>query len=476
MEYDFEKKVHWSLDRISSFHKESAYRIVNNSNTINGSIATIEKDKEEFSCKIFLEKLHDYTFNQNIEKFGVFESIEFEKSGDIYFSRENSANSVSVTLSSPQVLTLSLTSFQSGRESDFNERKQRLVIPISKDPDFSIIECKSLHIDGTTTFCGLIDIEIHGKKYHLFKHENKDLRQNYLFIDGLERDDFLNFKLNCDAIMTAFGYLSGDLFLDEYYYLTFDEKNPELVDNILFEKKEKSALTSLQLFEPFRFREYLKALEKDKQYDHVLSYMIGSVFSNLCSIIRENESFSRCCQLIIEGNQSRQILLKAGIYSIALETLTNIIYNENKQKVNPIEDKKLAAIIREKLKAVVSEYDSFISSYGLKILDAKINEINKPTNSKKLSRPFELYKIKLTADDVEILNHRNKFLHGTSPFSEDNLKEKESELQFIIARLHYMLNSLMLKYVGYTGHIINYPAWIQFKKGEKLTDHLFRII
>ena len=90
--------------------------------------------------------------------------------------------------------------------------------------------------------------------------------------------------------------------------------------------------------------------------------------------------------------------------------------------------------------------------------------------------PFELYRIKLNKDDLEILNHRNKFLHGTSPFSEKELKEKDYEIKFIIARLNYMINSLMLKYIGYSGHIINYPAWIQFNRKEKMTDHLFRII
>ena len=200
------------------------------------------------------------------------------------------------------------------------------------------------------------------------------------------------------------------------------------------------------------------------------------VFSNLCETIKNNEQYARCCKLIIEGNQSKQVLLKAGIYSIALETLTNIIYEEHKKKINPIEDKKLAGIIRKKFKKVVEEYEEFISEYGLKILESKINDINKPTNSKKLSVPFKIFGIKIDQDDLNILNHRNKFLHGTSPFSDGELKDKKYEINFIIARLHFMLNSLMLKYIGYSGHIINYPAWIQFNLKKEMTEHLFKII
>jgi hypothetical protein len=474
---DFEKKVHWSISRIESFHNERAYRIIDNEFPINNSIASISKESgEDFVCKIFLEKLYDYTYNQNIERFGVFESIVLESTGDKYYIDKNSAHTVGITLSSPQVLTLSLSKFQSGLKEEFNNKFQRLVIPVDKEPSFDFIDFNSLKISGTLTVCGLVQVSFGELNYHLFKYKNDDTGKKYLIIDSLEKNLFDEFKTNCKSIVAAYGYLSGNLYLNEYYYQTFQDNETDMIENIYYEKNEKSALTEHPLFEPFRFREYIDALGKKEQLKHVPLRMTHKVFSKLCTTIKTNEPYSRCCELIIEGNQSKQVLLRAGIYSIALETLTNIIYEENKEKINPIPDKKLAKLIRGKFSEIVKEYDEFISDYGMKIIESKINDINKPTNSKKLSIPFELYKIKLTKDDLEILNHRNKFLHGTSPFSEEELKEKEHEIKFIIARLHYMINSLMLKYIDYSGHIINYPAWIQFNRKEKVTDHLFRII
>ncbi|MBK7638909.1 MAG: hypothetical protein IPJ22_02320 [Bacteroidetes bacterium] len=474
---DFEKNVYWSISQIESFHTESAYKVKDSNFPIGNSIALISKDPEVgFQCKIFLNKLYDYTYNQNIERFGVFESITLERSGSIYFIEKNSVHTVGIALSSPQFLTLSLTKFQSGMKEDFDKKKQRLIIPVEIEPNFDIIEFKSLKINETITFCGLVQILINGLNYHLFKYKNDDTGKKYLIIDSLEQNKFDEFKINCKSIITAYGYLSGNLYLNEYYYQTFHENKPEMVKNICYEKNEKSALTENPIFEPFRFREFAEAIGKKEQLKNIPSNMTISAFSKLCTTIKTNEAYSRCCELIIEGNQSKQILLRAGIYSIALETLTNIIYEENKEKINPISDKKLAKLIMAKFSQVVKEYDEFISDYGKKILESKINDINKPTNSKKLSMPFELYRINLSKDDLEVLNHRNKFLHGTSPFGEDELKEKEHEIKFIIAKLHYMINSLMLKYIGYSGHIINYPAWIQYNRKEKITDHLFRII
>lgn len=477
IQFDFEKKIYWSINSIDNFHQETAYRIIENNFPINNSIATVAKDSENgFTCKIFLEELYDYTFNQNAERFGIFEPIKLESTGDKYFINKNSAHTINIALSSPQVLTLYLNHFQSGLEDDFNNKKQRLIIPVDIEPSFDIIEFNSINISDCVTICGLLQIKIEGYNYHLFKYKNDDTGKVYLIIDSLENNVFNEFRINCKSIITAFGYTSGNLFLNEYYYLTFKKDNPELVEYIMYEKKEKSALTGHALFEPFQFRQYIEAIGKKDQFKHVQTSMPSTVFSNLCRIIKKNEAFSRTCDLIIEGNQSKQLLLRAGIYSIALETITNIVYEENIDKINPIQDKKLASLIRNKFKDIVKEYDEFISKYGLKIIESKINDINKPTNSKKLSVPFEIYRIKLNKDDLDILNHRNKFLHGTSPFTETELKNKDYEIEYIASRLQFMLNSLMLKYVGYSGHIINYPAWIQRNRKKEITDHLFKII
>jgi len=124
----------------------------------------------------------------------------------------------------------------------------------------------------------------------------------------------------------------------------------------------------------------------------------------------------------------------------------------------------------------LEEFNQENPEEALKIYTAKINELNNPTNSKKLSYPFQLYKINLSIEEIEILNHRNKFLHGSSPFEETELIDKKYELKFIIAHLKFMINCLMLKYVDYSGHIVNNPALMEYNTKETISNHLFRII
>ena len=112
----------------------------------------------------------------------------------------------------------------------------------------------------------------------------------------------------------------------------------------------------------------------------------------------------------------------------------------------------------------------------MQILKAKVENINSPTNSKKLSKPFELLGLKLSQTEKLILNHRNKFLHGTSPFKESELKSKESDISFISKKLHTLCNCLILKYCGYSGHITDYGGFHQFNWEDKVTEHLFKII
>jgi len=415
MKHDIEKEVYWSVSAIESFNKEHAYKICDNKFIINNSITTIEKDeKEGMICKIFLEKLHGAKYNQNPENFGIFKEIILESTGNKYLIKEDSINSLSISLSSPQVLTLGLTHFQSGLKEDFENRKHRLVIPINENEEVNIdlVEFKVLKIGGTVTVRGLIHIFFNEKNYHLFRYKNDDSGKQYLIIDCEEIMPFSEFKKNTNAIITSFGYLTGNLFNGEYYYQALKVGEESMIDFIYYEKREKSAITNMPILDPMRFQEYIKTIDKKRQ-DIPLRMSI-ECFSNLCKVVSLNETYSRCCNLIIEGNQSKQLLLRAGIYSIALETLTNIIYNESPEKINPIPEKKLVELIKNKFYGILNEYEEFISDYGKRVLESKINSFNSPTNTKKLSKPFEIYGIKLSTEDIEILSHRNKFLHGSS--------------------------------------------------------------
>ena len=458
---NYNKSISWSLDRIDSFQKEKAFNIVSEKSIFKSGIATIKKDNgETFICKIVTEKPRNLSEKYNENK-DVWDKINLNNSGTDYVIPKNTIRNLSYTLTSPQVTTMKLTQFQTENFTKEDSFHYRLIIPITSKIDLSLIESDYVKVDDISMACGISIINLEDYELHFYKYEKG--KKKYLIIDGISKMSFGQFKSTADSIILSYGFVSGNLFLDEYYYIQFDDNFTEIPKNIKYEQNEKSVITNQPLLDPFLFNQYLKAINKEEILEKYPDRIPSKVFSTMVLKNFENKTFARCSKFFIEGNQSNQRLLKAGIYSITLETMTNIICTENEEKVKPIPDEKLAKSIQDSFYEVLDDFSEKLSEYGLGILKSKINDINRPTNSKKLTAPFKLYNIELTKDDVEILNYRNKFLHGTSPFPENELEDKHKEVSYITARFRFLLNCLILKYVGYSGHIINNPAWIQKK-------------
>lgn len=475
--FDFEKQVSLSIDAIKSLKKEKAYKTHLPDYPIHKSIATSsKKNKGDFKVKFFVDGIFDYKYMHDPKKFGISEKITFDNDGSISCINTNSTTRTKVTFSSPKVINISVNNFQQLNNEDYNDRILRLIVPTDLEAQFGVFTCKSIHISGTTTFCGLLELIINNKSYHFFKHKNDDTDESFLIIDCLENNDFEEFKTNTSAILLAFGFITGNLFQDEYYYQIIKEDNVTIPEATAYYKKEPSIITNASLFNPMEFRQYLEHFGQEKDLDRLSLQLQPEVFSRMCELIIKNATLARSIKLILEGNQTKLLLLKAGIYSIALETITGFISNENKEMLKPISDKKLSDIMINKFNEILSEYESFISDYGNDILKAKIENINSPTNSKKLSKPFEILNLKLTKSEHLVLNHRNKFLHGTSPFQETDLENKENDIAYISKKLLTLCNSLILKYCGYSGHMIDYGGFHQLNWEDKVTEHLFKVI
>lgn len=475
IKYDHLKSVDSSISAIESLQKERAFKIVNNKYVINGAHSIVKKTDGGFNCKIFLDEISDSSYYKNFEKFGVRDAIEFDNSGSTFLIEEDSCEHFNITISTPQLISIDVSRFQYGSKHDFENKRQRLIIPMKSESSFKGIEAKSTKIEDTITFFNLIETIIEGREYHVFSYSEKRTGKRFLILDGNQPAHFKDFKYDTNAILLSLGFVSGKYFQDEYYYQVFHEERKDEVIYSSYEKREPSVITSKELFDPSDFRQYLESINHPINRNQAF-WMTKDTFSTLVKTVKNNTPFSRCCELLIEANSSVHVLLEASILSIALETMTNIIAEEKESILKPIKNKGIATEIVHKIQEILNDYNNQIDENGMKILQAKIFDFNKPTNSDKLKRPFELYGIKLNTEDLKILQHRNKFLHGKSPFNEDELHNKKNELKYISSRLHFLVSSLMLKYIGYKGHVIFYPAWIQYNLKQKLTDHLYKVI
>lgn len=477
MKNELKKNVSSSIKAIKYLEGEIAHKALLKKSPLNNSLAISKKSVDGgFTVKFFINKKEDGSYSKDPSKYGIYKNILLSRSNILYSINENSVTSISMTLGLPRVLTIGVKNFQSAEDKEFDNKSLRLIIPVEVEPSFEVFNSSGVRISGLGTVVGLIKAKINNKSYHVFKYKNTDLDKKYLIIDSLEDNLFDQFKSNTSAILLGFGLVTGNLHQGEYYYQIIRKDNPLFVDGTAYVKKESSIISNTCLFDPRRFKKYVEHYNRHDILEKHSIYLGEESFSKICQKIRDSETFARCIKLLLEGNQTKLLLLKGGIYSIALETLTNIIYEENEDKINPITDKKLAKEIRRGLKNELSKYDSSISDYGLKVLKSKIENINTPTNSKKLSKPFELCGLKLSKLDIEILNHRNKFLHGTSPFEEKELNDKQKDIKYISSKLFFLINILVLKYCGYEGHVINFGGLHQLNWEEEMTENLFEVI
>jgi hypothetical protein len=199
-----------------------------------------------------------------------------------------------------------------------------------------------------------------------------------------------------------------------------------------------------------------------------------NIFNKLCSILLTHPELNRVLFLVVEGH-TLSTELQASIYSIALETFTNIISEENEAKFLPISNKSVTKSVIKELKCVIEKYSDKYNVNGKDTLLKKICVINSPTNKQKLLKPFELLNLTLNSKEVEAINKRNDFLHGRVPY-QFNDDESEFKLQQISLTLLYCATVLVLKYVGYSGYVMYYPTMNEFKKKKRISDYIIKLI
>ena len=149
----------------------------------------------------------------------------------------------------------------------------------------------------------------------------------------------------------------------------------------------------------------------------------------------------------------------------------------------PIKSPSLARTIRKEFLKIVSDNIEKVDKFGKRIIDSegegilksRIGDMNKLTNTKKLKKPFELFKFVLTKEDMLAIKHRNDFLHGRITLgihSEDN----GFEIYYIALRLYTLLSVLILKSIDYDNYIVNYPKIHEDVCKKKIDESHFRKI
>jgi hypothetical protein len=476
MTSEFKKTVHYKIKLFKDLLGENAYYVNNNEVYLAGTKATMKFQDGNFRIEVIAsnhpskEEFDDPFKLLNGE-------IELEKNSKKYTIDVEHIDSMSQTFSDPFIASYTAKQFTINRDKFSEELCHTLLIPIDKEQFFSTYSMISVKI-GAILHYKFFDISIDSIDYHIFCHTNDDLDEAYLFIESMQKIRLEDFENISRSILLMIGISYGNLYNGTHFiysYEDFDEWSD--FDAAKLTILNDSIVTDYELCNITECRQYLEHIGQKEMSNKACSRISKYLLSRMIKEISENIKIQRVIELILEATQSNSIVLKASIYSVALETLANINYKEKKERLNPIDDHELAMKIEGKFIDILNEYDTFISEDGLRIYTKKVKSLNTPANMDRLTQAFVSQGMTLTKHDQDSLKGRNKFLHGSTPFRNfEGNKIKKKELNLMITKLRFLSTSLLMKTIGYSGHLKNNYGKSKAYETMKIQEHIFRFI
>jgi hypothetical protein len=329
-------------------------------------------------------------------------------------------------------------------------------------------QSSSIGLPMITTRGMFTRLSISGREFDFYGIE----AMNSIIIDSCAPILPDEFKKIGYAIRLGFAFLSGKLYRDETTLIMSNCEDFGTVEHYEYLLEPRSVITSNQLINPtFFFQTFSsRPVEEQEQLKSFHTLFSATVFSRLCETLIESPEITRTVELLITGSEIVDPIQKGALYAVAVETITEHIRDKHETAFKPIQDN---AIWKDFLKAqqeLIGSFSERVGTEGTRILLNKANGLNSPTNKDKLLKPFELYGIHLTQEETEVLDHRNKYLHGGAPTDSTWIAEQNMHA----LKLHNLVGLLVLRYCGYQGHYINLAAWhiLHLKETNERIEHM----
>lgn len=311
---------------------------------------------------------------------------------------------------------------------------------------------------------GCTEVIIENKRYHLYSIDD-----SISLIDGIDREDLEVFKQKAEIMRIALAILSGKFYGGQCNYITSDNPDFKNIEGVWYEIERGTILSNRRVIDLHFFRTTFEEKEDyETKYKPVDKPVDTAFFSNLCNALSSNEDLLHAAELVISGMGNSDPVQQGALYSVALETLTATLGNTTGKDLRPVDDDAVFQSLKSDFLNVLGNYNAGISPEGITILQKKIDSLNSPANQDKLTRTFGLHGINVTDEDKNAIKNRNKYLHGRSPLN----RTLQFELMQISQRLHTLIVALLLKSVGYSGHIINLDAYAYINDEEKLFEFI----
>ncbi len=459
------KDVSVSLQFIRDVESEASYLIESKEPSIHGSSAKTYRENGAFILSFTTTKFLDMYERNDLWKSDASFTCRNDRLALSFDFKSFSKWSIP-TMVDPRRFDCSIRNYHTSR-IDHGDHFFRAIIP-TKEPQApgSLFESSMVKIGNVIHSAGLVKIRFSNQDFHLFPYTTDDKKANYLFVESVTQVNYHKFKRMIDAILLSYAFVTGYFPRDQRYVIGARDELFSQISHIAFETLPSSFSSKYSVIPTSAIRIGFR-ISNEIEFPQ-------AVFNDLCERINSHSALARVILVLVEGHVL-SIELRAAVYSIALEAITSIISEENETQFIPIPKKPFARRILRALSASLQEYKADLTPAALETLSKKLSVLNTPTNKDKLLKPFSLYQISLTPDEIDSIERRNDFLHGRFPFDPDNT-EQRFELEQTVLTLLYCVTALLLKYIGYSGFVIYYPALNEHKRGHRLTNYFVKRI
>ncbi len=332
---------------------------------------------------------------------------------------------------------------------------------ILKSPK-SFIESEALAVNNNLQVSGLMEIKCGEEKFNVFDYSQDD--RHYLFIDAMVPVFYSSFEKATAAILYSIGFLTGYVPRDQKYVLQSEDNTFKKITGFKFSSEDDSISSNMEVVSPM-----LLSMKSNVVTGHVSL----KILSNICTKAFIDKRFLRTLRIICEGN-TYPLEIRASTYSVALETIKNIVNEEYSEKINPFKNKKYAETAIKTLTEAVSKMEN--ENFNNKdVVIKKLKQLNQVTNKDSFKMAFEMCGMKLSSADEDALLLRNDFLHGRLPFENEEEFKHNQELKYITYKLHFLVSILIMKYCKYEGFILNSPKLFSVlaPDGKEIKEPLF---
>lgn len=282
-------------------------------------------------------------------------------------------------------------------------------------------------------------------------------QHNKLVIESHHRQSYKEFFKMCINLTSMIGFFTGYCQKDKGYIFEYDD----------FSQPFKGYTYDAGLLDTYNSQHCLISSNpskyKRKDYtsspqplDSIWGLGVASreVFETMYNKINTNDEYNLAffsLENILNGHKLSP--LHNALLCVTLETMTALVSTENDKKMSWHASKSIKKAHRKGLLEFSKDFfeQNDIPEWEKSYIKNRLENIDAPTNRDKLAKPFEILDISLTQKEIDALNDRNNFLHGKHGYGLNDSMTFLSDFY----TFNYLIQALLLKYVGFSGKIIN---------------------